>query len=121
MRASSVQPAAAARTEAPARVDWVAWYDDLGSVERREIRNRLLTATYEEVKDDPELRNFFFFHSEDVAGEMPPGSERLVELHGVVQMLRGATDPDLLEQRRKAVAFLLGEYQRYIRDNAWMT
>lgn len=100
--------------------DWVAWYDELSSVERKEIRDRLLTAPYEDVKADPELRNFFFFHSEDVASELPPGAHRLVELHGVVQMLRGATDPELLEKRRKAVAFLLGEYQNFLRDNPWL-
>jgi hypothetical protein len=120
MRASTAQPAAQAERPAP-RVDWVEWYEGLSADERREIRGRLLTASYDEVKDDAELRSFFFFHSEDVAAEMPPGSDRLVELHGVVQMLRGATDPDLLEQRRKAVAFLLGEYQRFLRDNPWVS
>ena len=99
--------------------DWVAWYDDLSEGERREIRNRLLHASYEEVKDDAELRNFFFFHSEDVASEMPPGSERLSELHGILTHLRGSSDPDVAEKRRKAVAFLLAEYQRFLRDNPW--
>ncbi|MFA5860298.1 MAG: hypothetical protein WDA16_01250 [Candidatus Thermoplasmatota archaeon] len=109
------------RTQAAATpVDWIMWYDELDAPDRREIRNRLLTAPYDEVKEDPELRNFFFFHSADIAAEMPPGSERLVELHGVVQMLRGATDQGIMEQRRKAVAFLLGEYQRYLRDSPWL-
>jgi hypothetical protein len=100
--------------------DWVAWYEDLSGAERRELRDRLLTATYDEVKLDADLRNFFLFHSGDVVAEMPPGSGRLVELHNVVQLLRGATEPDAVEKRRKAVAFLLGEYQRYVRDNPWM-
>lgn len=115
---ATASPVRAERT-ADAR-DWVAWYDDLSPGERKEIRDRLLTAPYDDVKADPELRNFFFFHSEDVAAEMPPGAHRLVELHGVVQMLRGAADPELLEKRRKAVAFLLGEYQNFLRDNPWL-
>lgn len=98
--------------------DWVAWYDDLAEAERREIRARLLTASYEEVKADAELRNFFFFHSEEIAGE-EPGTERLAELHTVLQHLRGSMDPDVGEKRRKAVHFLLGEYQRVLRDNPW--
>ena len=51
---------------------------------------------------------------------MPPGAERLAELHRVVQLLRGAKEADLVEKRRKAVAFLLGEYQRFVRDNPWL-
>ena len=98
--------------------DWVAWYEELAPEERREIRARLLTASYDDVKADAELRNFFFFHSEEVADE--PGAERLLELHTVVSHLRGATEPDLVEKRRKAVAFLLGEYQRVLRDNPWL-
>lgn len=117
MQAAPASPAAALRRER-AR-DWVAWYDELAQAERREIRARLLDATYDEVKADAELRNFFFFHSEDVASERPPGSERLAELHGILMHLRGAEDPELAEKRRKAVAFLLAEYQRYLRDNPW--
>lgn len=118
MHASSTQPAATAPAR-EARVDWVEWYEALSKEERKELRDRLLQASYDEVKADPELRNYFFFHSEDITGEKPPGADRMIELHGVVQMLRGATDANLLEQRRKAVAFLLGEYQRYLRDNPW--
>lgn len=102
----------------PAR-DWVAWYEELAEGERREIRARLLTASYDEVKADAEMRQYFFFHSEDVAAERMPGSERIVELHAVLDRLRGLDAPDVAEQRRKAVAFLLAEYQRYLRDNPW--
>lgn len=98
--------------------DWIAWYEELPEGERREIRARLLTASYEEVKADPELRNFFFFHSEEIAGE-EAGTERLAELHAVLQHLRGLDDPDVGERRRKAVHFLLAEYQRVLRDNPW--
>ena len=101
-----------------AKRDWVAWYEELDGRERQEIRGRLLTASYEEVKADPELRQFFFFHSEEVAGE-EPGTERLAELHTVLQHLRGSEDGDVVEKRRKAVHFLLAEYQRYLRDNPW--
>lgn len=117
MQASTTQRAATVRP-VEAR-DWVAWFDELSELERREIRARLLSATYDEVKADTDLRNFFFFHVEDVAHEMPPGSERLCELHGILQMLRGATEPEAVERRRKAAGFLLGEYQRFLRDNPW--
>lgn len=100
--------------------DWVAWYEDIEAGERREIRARLLTASYDEVKADPELRQFFFFHSEEIAGE-EPGTERLAELHAVLQHLRGSEDPDVAEKRRKAVHFLLAEYQRVLRDSPWAT
>lgn len=103
----------------PEARDWVDWYDSLSTLERREMRARLLSAGYDDVKSDADLRNYFFFHVDDVVSEMPPGSERLAELHTVVQRLRGATEPDLVEKRRKAVAFLLGEYQRFLRDNPW--
>lgn len=99
--------------------DWVAWYDDLSEGERREIRARLLSASYDEVKSDADLRQFFFFHSEDVAAECPPGAERIAELHSILQHMRGSEDPELPEKRRKAVAFLLAEYQRFLRDNPW--
>lgn len=98
--------------------DWVAWYDELDEMERREIRARLLTASYEEVKEDPELRQFFFFHSEGIAGE-EPGTERLAELHSILSHLRGSADPEVAEKRRKAVHFLLAEYQKVLRDNPW--
>lgn len=101
--------------------DWVAWYEDLQPHERREIRDRLVLAPYEDVKADPELRQFFFFHMEDLVDESPPGVDRLRELHGVVQLLRGADEPELVERRRKAMAFLLAEYQRFLRDNPWST
>jgi|SRR5581483_6748393 len=102
----------------PAR-DWIAWYEGLSEGERREIRARLLTATYDEVKAEPELRQFFFFHSEDVAADQPPGADRIVELHAVLERLRGFEGADAPEQRRKAIAFLLAEYQRFLRDNPW--
>lgn len=99
--------------------DWIAWYEELTSGERREIRSRLLSASYDEIKEDADLRNFFFFHSEDVASDMPPGAERLAELHGILTALRGSTEPDVADRRRKAVAFLLAEYQKFLRDNPW--
>jgi hypothetical protein len=102
----------------PAKRDWVAWYEELDPAERREIRARLLTASYDEVKADPELRQFFFFHSEEIAGE-EAGTERLAELHNILQHLRGSDDPEVAEKRRKAVHFLLAEYQRVLRDNPW--
>ena len=117
MQASSTQ--GRLRTRSLEARDWVDWYESLSTPERQELRARLLDAGYDDVKEDPDLRNFFFFHADDVVAEMPPGSERLAELHAVVQRLRGATDPELVEKRRKAVAFLLGEYQRFLRDNPW--
>lgn len=116
MQAASVPPTAQQREAAR---DWIEWYEALPQGERREIRARLLTASYDEVKADADLRQFFFFHSEDLADEMPPGSERIVELHTVLRHLRGAEGPDVANQRRKAVAFLLAEYQRWLRDNPW--
>lgn len=98
--------------------DWVSWYEELSPPERTEIRAWLLTASYDEVKEDAELRNFFFFHSEEVAGE-EPGTDRLAELHAVLSHLRGSDDPEVAERRRKAVHFLLAEYQRFLRDNPW--
>lgn len=100
--------------------DWVAWYDELEAGERREIRARLLTATYDEVKADAELRSFFLFHSEEIAGE-EPGTQRLAELHTVIGHLRGASEPEDIERRRKALHFLLAEYQRVLRDAPWAT
>jgi hypothetical protein len=117
MQVTSTQPVAAVR--APDARDWVAWYEELQEDERREIRGRLLTAPYDEVKADADLRNFFFFHMEDIVEEAPPGSDRLRQLHTVVQSLRGATDPEQAETRRKAMAFLLAEYQKHLRDNPW--
>lgn len=100
--------------------DWVDWYEELTPQERREIRARLLTMTPEEVKADPDVRNFFLFHVDDLVDEGPPGTRRLTELHSIVMTLRGRDDPALVEQRRKAVAFLLAEYQGYLRDNPFV-
>ena len=119
MQLSAPARAVAVTAQREAARDWVAWYDELSEPERREIRGRLLSASYDEVKADAELRNYFFFHSEDVASDMPPGAERVAELHGILRHLRGAEAPDIAEQRRKAVAFLLAEYQRFLRDNPW--
>lgn len=120
MSAASSASAAPAALERPAtQRDWVGWYGELSASERRALRDQLLTATYEEVKADADLRTYFFFHSEDLADEMPPGSERLAELHNIVHLLRGATEPEQAEKRRKAIHFLLAEYQRYLRDNPW--
>lgn len=105
-------------TDRAEKRDWVAWYEELSTRERQEIRARLLTSSYDEVKADPELRQFFFFHSEEIAGE-EAGTERLAELHTVLQHLRGSPEADVGEKRRKAVHFLLGEYQRVLRDNPW--
>lgn len=121
MRAGTVTEAPRSVSATPAtglKRDWIAWYDGLSPGERTEIRARLLTASYDEVKEDAELRNFFFFHSEEVAGE-EPGTERLSELHAVLTHLRGSDDPEIAERRRKAVHFLLAEYQRYLRDSPW--
>lgn len=118
MQATSSQVHLPAGRRESAR-DWVAWYEDLSEGERREIRARLLSASYDEVKADSELRNYFFFHSEDVANDQPPGGERVAEIHAVLSHLRGNDDPATVEQRRKAVAFLLAEYQRFLRDNPW--
>lgn len=101
-----------------AKRDWVAWYDELSPDQRREIRARLLTASYDEVKADPELRSFFLFHSEEIAGE-EPGTQRLAELHTVLSHMRGADDPEDVERRRKALRFLHAEYQRVLRDAPW--
>lgn len=117
MQASTTVPTVVARPAT--QRDWVEWYGELPEPARRALRARILTATYDEVKADPEMRTFFLFHSEDLADEMPPGAERLAELHNIVSLLRGAEDPQLQEKRRKAVAFLLGEYQRFLRDNPW--
>lgn len=118
MQVAQASPATSALERAPKR-DWVAWYEALTEGERQEIRARLLTASYEEVKDDPDLRQFFFFHSEEIAGE-EPGTQRLAELHAVLQRLRGSNEADVVEQRRKAVHFLLAEYQRVLRDSPWL-
>lgn len=118
MQAELTTPATVQVQDRTANRDWVAWYEDLVPAERREIRARLLTASYDEVKADPELRQFFFFHSEEIAGE-EAGTERLAELHAVLQHLRGSDDPEVGERRRKAVHFLLAEYQRVLRDNPW--
>lgn len=116
MQATSAPPTLEKRVE---KRDWVAWYEELSEGERREIRARLLSASYDDVKNDADLRQFFFFHSEDVAAESPPGAERVAELHNILQHMRGSDDPELPEKRRKAVAFLLAEYQRFLRDNPW--
>lgn len=118
MQVTEAPSAPAAAVRVPKR-DWVAWYEELAAGERREIRARLLTASYDEVKEDADLRQFFFFHSEEIAGEQP-GTERLAELHSVLQHLRGSPDPDVAEKRRKVVHFLLAEYQRVLRDNPWI-
>ena len=118
MQVTSAQPLPAVRDVAAAR-DWVAWYEELQDAERREMRARLLTAPYDEVKAEADLRQYFFFHMEDIVDEAPPGSDRLRELHKVVQTLRGATDAEQAETRRKAMAFLLAEYQKFLRDNPW--
>lgn len=115
---ASAAPAAPAQSRAADKRDWVAWYEELDPAERREIRARLLTASYDEVKADADLRQFFFFHSEEIAGE-EAGTERLAELHSILQHLRGSQDADVAEQRRKAVHYLLAEYQRFLRDNPW--
>lgn len=118
--ATEANPATTPDTPRPAtQRDWVEWYGELDDRTRRELRNRILTATYEEVKADPDLRTYFLFHSEDIADELPAGAERLSELHNIVHLLRGNPDPELAEKRRKAVHFLLAEYQRYLRDNPW--
>lgn len=97
--------------------DWVAWYDDLAVPERRELRARILTATPDEVKADDELRYFFIFHVDDLAADQPPGTRRLIGLYEIVNTLRGRQGVD--EDRRKAVHFLLAEYQAWLRDNPW--
>lgn len=120
MHATSALPATAAPRPLETTRDWVEWYGELPDPARRELRARLLTASYDEVKGDAELRTYFLFHSEDLADEMPPGAERIAELHAIVQLLRGGEHPEQAEKRRKAVAFLLAEYQRFLRDNPWV-
>lgn len=100
--------------ESPKR-DWVAWYEDLSERERRALRDRLMMASPDEVKAEDELRYFFLFHLDDLAHEQPPGTRRLLEFHHVVMTLRGRED--MAEERRKAVQYLLAEYQHYLRDN----
>lgn len=100
---------------APEKRDWVDWYGELDERERREYRERIVLATPDEVKADPELRHFFLFHVEDLVHDSPPGTRRLQEFWHVVMTIRGREE--LAEDRRKAVAFLLAEYQNYLRDN----
>ncbi len=120
MHASAPTMALPVVAERPAtQRDWVEWYGELESTERRGLRDQLLSASYDEVKADAELRNYFLFHCEDLADDLPAGTDRLAELHTIVQLLRGATEPELQEKRRKAVAFMLAEYQAYLRDNPW--
>lgn len=100
--------------------DWIAWYEELAEAERRALRDRIVDAAYDDVKADAELRQYFFFHSEDVAADLPPGADRIAQLHSLLQAMRtGGDDPDLPEKRRKAVGFLLAEFQRFLRDNPW--
>lgn len=115
---TAAAPASVQVQDRAVKRDWVAWYDELQPGERREIRARLLTASYDEVKADPELRSFFLFHSEEIAGD-DAGTERLAELHAVIAHLRGNDDPEIVEKRRKALHFMLAEYQRVLRDNPW--
>lgn len=116
MQATPVQATLPAQRTVEAR-DWVEWYEELQAGERRELRARLIEASYDGVKADPDLRNFFFFHMEDLVDEQPPGTARLCELHAIVQMLRGANDAEDIERRKKAMAFLLVEYQRFLRES----
>lgn len=99
--------------------DWVEWYGGLEDAERREIRDRIVLASYEEVREDADLRQFFLFHVEDIVHEAPPGTRTLRELFHVVMTLRGRDD--VAADRRKAVAFLLAEYQHYLRDNSFVS
>ncbi|HVL49033.1 MAG TPA: hypothetical protein VM889_10790 [Candidatus Thermoplasmatota archaeon] len=120
--APSATPALAAEGSAApvtvAKRDWVAWYEDLDERERREIRDRLLTMTPDDVREDAEARTFFFFHVDDLVEEAPPGTRRLTELHNIVSTLRGREGS--ADDRRKAVHFMLAEYQAYLRDNPFV-
>ncbi|HWG91866.1 MAG TPA: hypothetical protein VNZ52_13535 [Candidatus Thermoplasmatota archaeon] len=109
----------AVRAEAAERRDWGAWYDALETSERRALRDRLLHAPFEEVRADPELRSFFLYHTQDLSEDAPPGSARLRELRHIVDVLLVRADPEGVEQRRKACAFLFAEYQAFLRDNPW--
>lgn len=100
---------------ATAKRDWVEWYEGLSESERKGIRDRLVLGTPDEVRADDELRHFFLFHVDDLAADEPPGTRRLREFYHVVMTLRGREE--LAGERRKAVAFLLAEYQHYLRDN----
>ncbi|MHB8605545.1 MAG: hypothetical protein ACYDCK_09860 [Thermoplasmatota archaeon] len=100
----------------PAARDWIAWYDELDSRERREIRDRIAVASPDDVRADPELRHFFLFHVDDLVADEHPGTRRLAELHHVVSTLRGSEEPERVEARRKAVQFMLAEYQNVVRQ-----
>ncbi len=114
VEASPAAPVIATGADAEKR-DWVAWYEGLDDCECREIRNRLVLASPDDVREDAELRHFFLFHVDDLAHDAPPGTRRLQEFFHVVMTLRGREE--LAGERRKAVAFLLAEYQNYLRDN----
>lgn len=113
--ASAAGPVAVSASATPEKRDWVAWYEDLSEGERRELRGRIVLANPDEVKADAEMRHFFLFHVEDLVHESPPGTRRLQEFFHVVMTIRGREE--LAEDRRKAVAYLLAEYQHYLRDN----
>lgn len=106
-------PVAAAR-------DWATWYEELAPSDRRSLRNRALTASYEEVRDDTELRTYFLLFAEELADERGPGTARIGQLQAIVSALRGRADAEGAEQRRKAAAFLLAEFQAYLRDYPWV-
>jgi hypothetical protein len=119
-------PESAAVTPSPPQAspgrgrDWVAWYDALEPRERRLLRDRLLTASPDDVKGDADLRTFFLFHTEDLLADDVPGTRRLAELHQVLMALRGRVEPEVVEARRKATLFLLAEYQAVLRDNPFL-
>lgn len=122
------QTVAPAQTLRPTRVeptleerDWGEWFEELSPGERRSLRNRALTAPYDEVRDDAELRHYFLFTAEDLATARAPGTDRIRELHTIIETLKGRSDPDVVQQRRKAAAFLLAEFQAFLRDNPWVS
>ncbi len=111
----------AQREVAPVARDWVQWYEDLERDERESLRHRLVDADIEKLRADTESRTFFLFHVEDLLADEVPGTRRMGELHHVVMALRGASEPEQVEQRRRAVSSLLASYQEYLRANLWLS
>ena len=57
--------AAVAGGPPPAKRDWVAWYEDLDERERREMRDRLIQASPDEVRADPHVRDAYLGAASD--------------------------------------------------------
>lgn len=115
-------PAVAGTSAGPVAVtkrDWVEWYEDLAERERVEMRERIVLASPDDIKSVAELKHFLLFHVEDLVAENAPGTQRLASFWHIVMVTRGRDD--LAEDRRKAVAYLVAEYQNYLRDNPFVS